>query len=117
MSSAVQTTVVTILGRDYKIRSEDDPDTVRAIARYLDEEMTRVSSMISKGTTTQVAVLAALNITEELFAAQRNGRGLPSGTEKRLRGIVSRLEDALDAEPPPAGKKPRKKTPAARAAS
>lgn len=104
MSSEVRTTSVVILGRDYKIRTTESEEFVRDVARFVDEMMNRISSKMSSGTTSQIAVLAALNIAEELFRERRNGHaaasvdGSSSGDEadERMRAVLHRVEELLD---------------------
>jgi len=53
-----------------------------------------ISSRMTAGTTSQIAVLAALNIAEELFRERRNGSGAgTSDVDERLRGLIGRIEE------------------------
>ena len=98
MSSEVRTTSVHILGHEYKIRSTEDGAFVREVALYVDELMHQISSKMTTGTTAQIAVLAALNIAEELFRERRNGTG-PSSKEvqERMRALLNRVEEITEA--------------------
>jgi cell division protein ZapA len=91
MSSEARTVSVHILGREYRIRSTEDGDFVREVARYVDELMRQISEKMTSGTTTQIAVLAALNVAEELFRGRRDGGGeaAPDELEARMRGMLS----------------------------
>ena len=60
-------TTVSIFGQEYTVRGGDDPDYVRRIASYLDERMNQLSQSTSQVSSMRVAILAALNITDELF--------------------------------------------------
>jgi cell division protein ZapA len=97
MSSEARTISVQILGQEYKIRSTEDPAFVREVALYVDEAMHRISSRMTAVTPTQLAVLAALNIAEELFRERRNGDGAEA--DERLRGVLRRLEEIVAATP------------------
>ncbi len=101
MDSEVRTTSVRILGRDYRIRTSDDEEFVQEVARFVDGEMERIAAGTRTGTVTQVAVLAALNIAEELFRERRGGGSRKGGdeVEERLRAILSRLDEILVAAP------------------
>ena len=97
MDSEVRTTSVRILGRDYRIRTSADEAFVQEVARFVDGEMEKIAAGTRTGTVTQVAVLAALNIAEELFRGRRGGDSREGGdeVEERLRAILSRLDEIL----------------------
>lgn len=60
---------VSILGEEYPLRSDMTPEHVRTVARFVDEAVRRV---LNGGVveTHKAAVLAALEITDELFRAR-----------------------------------------------
>ena len=59
---------VRIVGEDYTIRADATPDHTRAVAVYVDEAIRRVMDSGSVVETHKAAILAALQITSELFA-------------------------------------------------
>ena len=95
MVEGPRTTTVQILGHEYRIRSEESAEFVNEVAVHVDSVMRGISSRMSAGTTSQVAVLAALNIAEELFRERRDsGNGHDaSETEERLRAMIERLSE------------------------
>jgi cell division protein ZapA len=63
---------VTIVGEEYTIRSDESPEHTRAVARYVDEV---IRSLMSSGAVVEshkAAILAALQITDELFKARQS---------------------------------------------
>lgn len=100
MSSEARTISVHIHGHEYRIRSTEDAGFVREVALYVDEVMHRIASRMTSGTASQVAVLAALNIAEELFRERRDGQALSSRQiDDRLRALLTRLEQIAAAAP------------------
>ncbi|GJM44686.1 MAG: hypothetical protein DHS20C21_15280 [Gemmatimonadota bacterium] len=99
MGAEPRTLTVHILGHEYKVRSSEDGEFVREVALYVDELMHRISSKMTVGTQTQVAVLAALNIAEELFRERRAGNGVSeedqAEVDARLRELVGRVEEII----------------------
>ena len=94
MSTDVRTISVHILGHEYKVRSTEDGEFVREVALYVDELMHQISSKMSTGTTAQIAVLAALNIAEELFRERRGGKDRDAEEfETRMRTVLARLDE------------------------
>ena len=57
---------VRIFGSEYPLRGESEEFT-RRVATYVDEMITTIHDKIPEQPTLTVAVLSALNITEELF--------------------------------------------------
>lgn len=69
---------VEIHGQRYPIRSGLDPDYVARLAAYVDEKMRVAADSTPTGDSLRLAVLAALNIADELFRCKevnltRNG--------------------------------------------
>ena len=58
---------VEIHGQRYPIRSGLDPEYVARLALYVDEKMRAAADTTATGDSLRLAVLAALNIADELF--------------------------------------------------
>ena len=61
---------VTILNEEYSIRSDTPPEHARAVAQHLDRAIRTVMSSGGVVETNRAVVLAALQITAELFEAK-----------------------------------------------
>ncbi len=86
--------VVTIFGKEYSILSEVDPEYIQKAANYLDSRMKEVAGSYPNIAESRVAVLAALNIADELFRS-RESINDSSGMEKKLTDITRKLSEAL----------------------
>ena len=64
-------TEVEIYRELYKIVDNAPPEYTQALARYVDEKMKEISQSTSTVSSTKVAVLAALNIADELFKIKK----------------------------------------------
>ncbi len=73
---------VTIYGQAYTLKGGADSDYVQEVAAFVDERMREVSDSSSVASTAKVAILAAINIADELFREQ----------QKRIQGMAT-LED------------------------
>ena len=62
---------IDIHGQRYAVRSDLEPAYISELAAYLDEKMRLASIEIDSTDTLRVAVIAALNLTDELFRAAR----------------------------------------------
>jgi cell division protein ZapA len=61
---------VEILGESYAIRTEAAPEHTKAVAEYLDKAIRQILAGGSVIETNRAAILAALQITSELFLAR-----------------------------------------------
>ena len=67
MTTKKHTLKVSILNEEYSIRSDTPPEAARAVAQYLDKAIRAVMSSGGVVETNRAVVLAALQITGELF--------------------------------------------------
>ena len=84
---------VEIQGQRYPVRSDLDAAYVADLATYVDTKMRLASSESSAADSMRVAVIAALNIADELFRAREEAAG-GSGA---LLDRAAQLESILDA--------------------
>ena len=62
---------VEIFGQKYLIRGDEDPAYIRQLAEFVDSKMREVHGKLKLSTPGKIAVLAALNITHELFNSKK----------------------------------------------
>lgn len=110
MSDRPETIRVNIYGREYSIRGEADPGYIAEIAHYLDMKMRQMTDNATVASTTKVAILAALNITDELFQRDGRIRELEESQVSDIARLLERVEKALadTSAPPPV--QPRQST-------
>jgi cell division protein ZapA len=82
---------VRIFGSEYPLRGENE-DFTRRVASYVDEMINTIHSKLPEQPTLTVAVLSALNITEDLFKERDRSKALSTYVE----GEVAKLTDFLD---------------------
>jgi cell division protein ZapA len=87
-----QTIHVEIHGTRYAIRSELEPQYIGDIASYLDDKMKLAARELSTNDPLRVAIIAALNIADELFRA----RTASGGMEGRLLSRAADIERMVD---------------------
>ncbi len=89
---------VSIFGQTYTIKGETPPSYIQGLADYLNEKMIDVSSNIPKGTALQIAILAALNITDEYFQMKKLKSENVSTVEEKASRLISMLDEGLVGE-------------------
>lgn len=93
MTSAKKNLVrVTILNDEYAIRSDASPEHTREVAAYLESAIRRVLDSGSVVETNRATILAALQITGELFEA-RGASG--SDITQRLKSLSAEVRRLL----------------------
>ena len=70
MTTKTTSVKVEILGESYAIRSDAAPEHTKAVAEYLDKAIRQILSGSSVIEVNRAAILAALQITSELFLAR-----------------------------------------------
>ena len=90
----VQGTKVQIFGDEYPISSEGDVAEVQRIAAYVDQKMQEIAAVHSgRLSTTRVAVLAAMEITVELFHAMQERNMLTEKAHENLDRLSKLIEE------------------------
>ena len=85
---------VEIAGQRYPIRSTLDPEYVARLAGYVDEKMRAAAESTPSSDSLRLAVLAALNIADELFRcrdANRARDGQLAERAEELERLVDRI--------------------------
>jgi len=84
---------VEIFGQSYTIAGEADEAYVNKLARYVDGKMREIAKNGKNLPTTKVALLAAVNITHELFEIRQNKQTKDSDIEKRTKDLIENIEE------------------------
>lgn len=97
MSEEPNLVPVEIHGRTYNLRSPGDPRALKELAAYVDARMAEIAEAGTTADTARLAVLAALNIADELFDERRRGSGVPTGgaVAKRDEHLIRTLDEIL----------------------
>jgi cell division protein ZapA len=94
---------VDINGQRYPIRSDLDPQYIAELAAYVDEKMRLAMRECPAGDTLKIAVLAALNIADEVFRARGDATSRQTDLARRTEELERMLDLALAGEPPALG--------------
>jgi cell division protein ZapA len=85
-----------ILDRDYRLACEpEEKESLLACAKYVGEKMESIQSSRKVMGADRIAVMAALQIAHELFAARRNDTVESEEVRRRVRDITKTCDEAL----------------------
>ena len=96
--SASNVVRVNILGQEYVIRTSADPAYIKEVGAYMNEKMNELiaSGIDANSQQLKIAVLAGMNITDELFAQKANQKKLIDTVEARTLAISEFVEGKID---------------------
>lgn len=86
---------VNIFGTDYPVRGTTDPEYILRVARYVDRKMREVDEAAAGRPVLKVAILAALNITDELFRERESKERPIRDYEERVQRLSEELAAVL----------------------
>ena len=89
MSDKKHLVKVVIVGEEYTIRSDASPEHTRAVAQYVDQSIKRVLNTSLVVENHKAAILAALQITDELFRARASTQSVDEAMDA-LSGEIRR---------------------------
>jgi len=89
------TTAVEIFGSVYHVRGRDDTGYFQRLADLVDRKMREVAAQASTGDTSRIAILAALNMADELFRIQQQQEGERVEIREKMAELAEELNRAL----------------------
>ncbi len=84
-----------IFDQTYHVRGEVDEAYMEELARYVDEKLRAVAAGSRSMDSHRVAVLAALNIADELYTLRRRNEKLESQIRPRVERALASIDQAL----------------------
>ena len=84
----IQPTTIKILGKEYRIRTDGDPNHIEQVAAYVDRMLRELQRTIPD--TQDAAILAALNIASEHMKS-KTVAGIP---RERIQALIDLVESA-----------------------
>ena len=86
---------VQILGHQLPIRGEADPSYILELAEFVDLKMREVTQKMPVAAVSKVAILASLNIADELFKERANKQRVGTDVLGRAEQLSRRLDEVL----------------------
>ena len=88
---------VKILGQDYGVRSSAGQKYLNEVSSYMNEKMNEVkASGIDDSQQLRIAVLAAMNITDELFTYKKEKNIFIEKVEAKTKAITEFIENRIE---------------------
>jgi len=88
---------VSILDRDYQFACQpDERKALQEAALFLDERMRSIKGAGRLMSLERIAMMTALNLSDELLKLQKNEQHRQQNVDSRIRMLADELDDALD---------------------
>jgi cell division protein ZapA len=87
---------IEIFGQTYAVTGGADPSYVERLGAYVDGQMKEVSRASGAVDSVRIAVLAALNIADEVFRLKEHGQKGQGDAERRAARLARELSTALE---------------------
>lgn len=87
---------IEIYDQMYNINGEQDEEYFKELAAYVDGKMRAIAEQTHMVDSLKVAVLAALNIADEMFTVRQKQQEIEGPLRKRVEKCVAMVEKALE---------------------
>ncbi len=96
MTAKPKTLDVSIMGRTYRVTCPDDErEALLAAVAYVDKKMLEIKAVTKAAGAERVAVMAALNIANELLSIKIGSGFDIAELKRRINSVQSKLDQAL----------------------
>ena len=87
---------ITIFGQEYSVKAPADPTYIKKIAEYVDSKMREVQSGFSSTqSSNRIAILSAMNITDELFNARQSEDIDDNQLDEKLSSLIEIIDENI----------------------
>lgn len=83
---------IRVMGREFSVLSDKGDEYVERVVRYINERAKEIGEASENATASDIAILVALNIAEELFGVQEGEKNL----RNRFEGEIEKLIGYID---------------------
>ena len=91
-----ETVKIEIYDQSYNVNADGNEEYLRELAAYVDGKMRFVADATKMVDSLKVAVLAALNIADEMFTLRERQQDIDGPLRKRVEKCVALVEKALE---------------------
>ena len=86
---------IQIYGKTYSLKSSSDQMNMEEVAAYVDAKMRELAAARSKTSSADLAVLAALNIAQELMELQNQTEANDKDQGEKIGRMLEAIEDEI----------------------
>ncbi len=94
-----KTIEIEVFGQRLSLQGEGDEAYVHELAEYVDAQMRTLAKKARTSTPTKLAILVAMNVTDQLFRQQRNVDEGKIEMERRAQLLLETIDQHLESHP------------------
>ena len=87
--------MVKIFGRDYPFKATTDEDSIKEAARQVDKKMKDISREAPNLSTEDIAILAAMHLSDNLNNARRGEYSFKGEVESKIESLIQRIDQVI----------------------
>ncbi|NQV37370.1 MAG: cell division protein ZapA [Candidatus Marinimicrobia bacterium] len=88
---------VSIFGQEYTVKAPADVNYIKDIASFVDGKMREVQdSLATDQSSIRIAILAAMNISDELFTLQKDKESTFGDIDNRVSSLIDLVDESLE---------------------
>jgi cell division protein ZapA len=89
---------VDIYGQRLALQGDADQQYVHELAQYVEGQMNSIARNLTTSTPTKVAILAAINIADQLFKQESRRQAGEAEVERRADGLLQSIDAQIGGE-------------------
>lgn len=93
-----ETIEVTIFGKQYPVVAAKDPEYIKKLAQMVDQKMKEIADQVPDIPSTGVAVLACLNIADELISIRETASSHMKTIDDMITSLVKDIDIRISGE-------------------
>ena len=86
---------VDIFGQRLSLQGNADENYVHELAQYVEGQMNTIAGNLATSTPTKVAILAAINIADQLFTQESRRQAGEAEVERRATGLLECIDKQI----------------------
>jgi cell division protein ZapA len=83
---------VQILGQSYSIKTDEEEEYIKTLAKYIDEKLKEIYNIVPSITQTKATVMAAFGIADELFKIKMQQENLDKLIDEKTKILSGFLD-------------------------
>lgn len=87
---------VNIFGTEYPIKGDSDADYIQDVASYVNNKMIEIEKSLTVKSSLKVAILAALNIADELYKERAENNKILTILEQKSHGLNEKFNRLIE---------------------
>ncbi len=95
MNNLQNSAVITILGKEYKVRTGGDAEYVQNLSRYINQKVIDVQTAGTATSTMELVTLVLLGMADDVAAARDELSSYRNEVDTRLRQLLERIDNGV----------------------